>query len=95
VGLEISSKVRSKLAVKHNVSEEEVLECFSNRDGKLLTDKREEHKTDPLSQWFIAETDKRRKLKVVFIFIPEEGRTIIKSCFSPNPAEIKLYEKLK
>jgi hypothetical protein len=95
VGLDISSAVRRKLSFKHNVTEEEILECFINRDGKLLIDSREEHKTDPLTQWFIAETDKGRKLKVMAIFHQDSGKVTIKSCYSPSLEVIRIYEKFK
>ncbi|WP_380179350.1 hypothetical protein [Kalamiella sp. sgz302252] len=65
----ISQKVRLKLASKvPPVTESEIIECFSNRDGYLLEDTREDHKSDPPTQWFIAETDYGKKLKIVFIY---------------------------
>lgn len=73
MALVISSKVRLKLADKHNVTELEIEECFANRSGVFLEDTREGHKTELPTQWFIAETDSRRKLKVVFI---PKGRKI-------------------
>jgi hypothetical protein len=95
VGLEISNAVRHKLSSRHNVTEDEISECFDNRDGKFLTDTREEHKTSPLSQWFIAETDKGKLLKVVFMYYEEGKRVVIKSCFTPNSEEIRIYNKFK
>lgn len=93
--LEISRAVREKLLNRHKVTESEIEECFENRDGEFLVDSREEHKTDPLTQWFIAETDKRRKLKVVFIFYSDSGKVVIKTCYSPSPTVVELYEKYK
>lgn len=63
----ISQKIRDKLKSKHSVSEEDVAQCFANRTGTYLLDPREEHASDPPTQWFISETDFGRKLKVVFI----------------------------
>lgn len=67
MALKCSSAVKQKLADKHGVSLEEVQQCFANREGGLLEDTREAHKTDPPTQWFIAETDYGRRLKIVFI----------------------------
>ena len=67
MAIKISHKIREKLEEKHNVCEDEVVQCFANRDGHYLRDEREEHKSDPPTQWFIAETDYGRKLKVVFV----------------------------
>jgi hypothetical protein len=95
VELDISSAVKRKLFAKHSVTEEEILECFNNRDGNLLTDSREEHRTNPATQWFIADTDKGRTLKVIFIIHQDSGRVTIKSSFSPSATVIELYEKFK
>jgi len=43
----VSSKIREKLAEKHGVSEEEISQCFANREGRLLTDTREERVSEP------------------------------------------------
>lgn len=51
MALKCSSAVKQKLAQKHGVSLEEVQQCFANREGNLLEDIREEHKTDPPTQW--------------------------------------------
>lgn len=55
--LNISDKVKQKLAAKHNVLVEEIEQCFCNREKGFLMDTREEHASDPPTQWFIAETD--------------------------------------
>jgi hypothetical protein len=68
MGLIISTRVREKLANKiPPVTEEELLQCFENRSGKYLLDMREEHRTDPPTRWFIAQTHYGRELKVVFV----------------------------
>lgn len=87
----VSGRIRVKLKDKHNVTPEEVEECFFNRIGSLLEDDREEHRTDPPTQWFIAETDSGRKLKVVFI--ASANGLEIKTAYEPNQNEEKIYEK--
>jgi hypothetical protein len=90
----ITPAIRDKIEKKHGVSEREVHQCFENRDraGKLLLDTREQHKTDPPSQWFIARTNSNRLLKVIFV---RSGRDVfLKSAFEPNDVEIAIYNKL-
>ena len=89
--LKYSSAVKQKLAEKHGVSLEEVQQCFANREGGLLEDIREDHKTDPPSQWFIAETDYGRRLKVVFIL--KNGEILLKTAYGPNQKEDTIYRK--
>ncbi|PHQ25480.1 ADP-ribosyl-(dinitrogen reductase) hydrolase [Marinobacter guineae] len=89
--LKCSSAVKQKLAQKHGVSLEEVQQCFANREGNLLEDIREEHKTDPPTQWFIAETDYGRRLKVAFML--KNGDIIIKTAYEPNQTEERIYRK--
>lgn len=89
--LKYSSAVKQKLAEKHGVSLEEVQQCFANREGGLLEDTREDHKTDPPSQWFIAETDYGRRLKVVFIL--KNGDILLKTAYGPNQKEDAIYRK--
>lgn len=88
----ISQAVRAKLAGKARpVSEDEIAQCFANRQGKLLIDNREEHLTNPYTRWFIAETDYGRKLKVAYI--PDKEGIIIKSAYDPNDQEMCIYER--
>ena len=90
MALVISPKVRPKLAERHNVTELESEECFANRTSAYLEDTREDHKTEPLTQWFIAETDNGRKLKVVFIL--EENDITIRTAYEPNAIEQQIYD---
>lgn len=87
----ISQKIRDKLKSKHSVSEEDVAQCFANRTGTYLLDPREEHASDPPTQWFISETDFGRKLKVVFIL--KSGNIYLRTAFKPNEKEISIYSK--
>ena len=89
--LKISPDIQRKLSFKHSVTRLEVEQCFVNRSGRLLMDTREKHKTDPPTLWFLALTNQSRVLKIVYIQI---GSTIhLKSAFSPNETEIKIYSR--
>lgn len=88
----IHASVEAKLAEKHKVFRCEIIECFSNREGKLLEDTRAGNKTDPPTLWFVAETDHGRRLKVVFIK-QKNGSLIIKSAYEANQEEERIYRK--
>lgn len=90
--LEISPSVRAKLAAKDPpVTEAEIEQCFANRTGTYLVDTREQHRSNPPTRWFVAETDYGRKLKVVFI--PRESGFHIRTAYKANDDEIRIYEK--
>jgi len=92
-GLYISRRVQEKLDAKHGgISIDEIQQCFANRDGAFLRDTRAEHMTDPVSQWFIAETDRGRELKIVFM--NKNGDLHIKTAYEPNEDERTIYEKV-
>lgn len=86
----ISKKIHEKLATKHNVTTDEVAQCFANREGKFLIDTREIHASDPPTHWFISETNYGRKLKI--IFVPKDGDIYLRSAFAPNEAELRIYK---
>ena len=88
---DISPGVEKKLRDKHQVEPKEVLQCFENCDGQYLIDTREDHKTDPQTMWFVAETNKRRLLKVCFMQI--DGVVTIKTAYDANSDEIRIYKK--
>ena len=85
----ISPKIRDKLLAKHNVTQEEVEQCFANRNGKCIFDIREEHTTGNPTLWFIAETYYGRKLKVAFV--SENGNNYVRTAYEPSEATIKNY----
>lgn len=95
MGISISTAVRQKLATKHSVTEDEVIECFSSRiaNGKFLKDSREEHQTNPPSLWFIGTTDAGRRLKVVFIYCSDSKEFVIKTAYEANGEEVRIYKK--
>jgi hypothetical protein len=89
--LKISAVVLQKLLHKHKVKLDEIEECFMNRIKGFLVDTRENNATNPPTQWFIAETDKGRKLKIVFI--ASGSMYEIKTAYAPNSTEVKIYDK--
>lgn len=92
MSLKISHSVSAKLGDKNPpVTREEIEECFANRSGTYLEDTREQHKTDPPTKWFIAETYYGRKLKIAFI--QKGGNTIIRTAYEPNKEEIRIFNK--
>lgn len=89
--LVISPKVRIKLAERHHVTQDEIEQCFANRTGQFLEDTREDHATDPPTQWFISETDSGRTLKVVFIH--DNNDIIIRTTYESNAEQRRIYNK--
>jgi len=89
--LVVSAAIASKLHKKHHVSINEVEQCFLNREGNLLYDTRAKTKTIPPTLWFIALTNKNRKLKIVYI---QKGlQLILKTAYEPNDVELAIYER--
>lgn len=91
VKLSICPNVLQKLKEKHGVSRAQVFECFANRQGPMLLDTREEHKTNPPTKWFISETDMGLKLKIVYIRTDSEF--VVKSAYPPNFEELDIYAR--
>ena len=90
--LHISAAVREKLANKTPpVAESEIVQCFANRTGNYLMDTRADNLTNPITRWFIAETDFGRILKVAFM--PTVNGIVIKSAYDPNEVEKRIYSK--
>ena len=89
----ISKSVQNKLLEKHGVTRDEVIQCFANMRclTDTLIDDREDHKTDPPTQWFIGTTDAARTLKVVYIH--ETPYIYIKSAYKPEPEALRIYNK--
>ncbi|MBX9769949.1 MAG: hypothetical protein K2X29_01180 [Candidatus Obscuribacterales bacterium] len=91
MNLLISDAVQTKLREKHRVNEYEILECFVNRKRSTLIDNRERHRTDPPTRWFIADTDNRRRLKVVFIQLTRMD-FVIRTAYEPDVNEERFYQ---
>lgn len=90
--LVIAPDIRDKLESKHHVKEGEVHECFFNRDGPYLFEGEEDHQTDPPTEWFLAQTDRGRLLKVIFVF--RDGNIYLKSAFDANAKAQQIYTEL-
>lgn len=90
MALKISSDVKRKLHEKHSVSVREVKECFANKRAGDLEDTRADHKTNPPTRWFIAETDRGRLMKIIYML--DGGNNIhIKSAYEPEAAALRIY----
>ena len=89
--IQLSPSIRNKLAGKHLVSEDEVVQCFANQTHEPLVDSREEHLTDPRTRWFVAETDYGRKLKIMYV--PRGGWLYIKSAYDASPEIVRIYNR--
>jgi hypothetical protein len=87
----ISTAVLEKLKNKHGVTRREVEQCFENKVGNYLSDDREDHKTDPVTLWFVSLTNCNRLLKITFIFV--DGNIHIKSAYEPSDAVIEIYDR--
>jgi hypothetical protein len=90
--LVISPAIEGKLILKHQITRQDVEQCFLNRNRSYLIDNRINHQTEPATEWFIADTDRAILRKVVFIF--NEGLIYIKSAFPPNSTEIRIYNRI-
>ncbi|MGB9150146.1 MAG: ADP-ribosyl-(dinitrogen reductase) hydrolase [Burkholderiales bacterium] len=91
MNINCTPKVLQKLSTEHNVDITEVRQCFINRHGIFLLDPRAKHKTNPATEWFIAETNSGRKLKVCFVQV---GMQIdIKTAYEPNEIEVSIYNR--
>ncbi len=90
----ISDWVARKLLEKHDVTEPEVYQCFYNNTAKYVQDTRKEHRTNPPTLWFIAETDAKRRLKVVFLPY-SKTEYVLKTTFPPNKDEERLWKRHK
>ncbi len=89
--IQLSKSVRSKLSDKHGgVTEDEIRQCFANRNGQILIDSRAEHLTNPVTRWFIAETDRGRLLKIAYMPFAD-GSITIKTAYEPNETEFNTY----
>jgi uncharacterized DUF497 family protein len=86
----ISDAVLEKLKEKHAVERVDVEHCFANLKGWFLEDRRSDHVRTLPTLWFIAETNKKRCLKVVFQDLGDEGLRVI-TAYEPNQHEKSIY----
>lgn len=87
----ISEKVRIKIEQKHSLTITEVHEAISGRLAGILEDTREEHLSDPPTQWFIGSTDFGKQIKIAFIY--KDDTMIIRTAYEANPQELAIYSK--
>lgn len=93
MGFKFSRSVIEKLRAKHNLTQREVMECFANGEGIYFIDNREENKTDPPTQWFMAPTNRGRMLKVCFMLVDDD--IVIKTAFEPEKSvHLEMYIEL-
>ena len=90
----ISASVREKLkSPDHNVTEAEIEQCFASRGPKECKDTRDRHMTNPVTRWFVAETDYGRRLKVMYMLHEADGIVEIKSAYPATENVLRIYEK--
>lgn len=87
----ISPEIEAKLREKHQLNRADVVQAFLNRDGECLIDTREQHRTNPATEWFIAANDKGQCIKIAFV--PDNGKIYLRTAYLANPEEIRIYEK--
>ena len=87
----ISKAIEQKLKNKHKVSMREIAECLRNRPNKALIDDRQQHRTFPPTQWFIAETAAGRELKVVFIQL-SANQIALKTAYDADEIAKRFYK---
>jgi hypothetical protein len=77
----ISPKIQQKIADPSHgsLTERDVRECFMNRCGRVCLDDREEHKTDPVTKWFVASNHQGRALKIVYV--EDDEHVYLKSAY--------------
>lgn len=93
IPLIVAPQIRDKLLKKHQVQEIEVVECFLNHESSdYITDDREDHRTDPPTLWFIGETHRGRRLKIVFVH--RDGNLYLKSAYDASEAAKRIYDEL-
>lgn len=91
MAIKLSNTVQQKLSEKHGgVSADEIRQCFANLDCPPKIDSRSEHLTNPVTRWFIAETDYGRLLKICYMPYPN-GDYVIKTAYEPNAVEIAAF----
>ncbi len=75
------------------VTEKEVHECFENHDGRLCWDNRPQHLdgNGRPCPWFVAETNSRRLLKIMFV---RDGEDLyLKSAYPATGRVHEIYER--
>ena len=88
-----SPNIIDKILLVHKVDILEVEEAFNNWVGRPLIDDRKQHRTNPPTIWFCAETTDGRILKIVGIPLVETKEFVLKSAYEASDWEINFYEE--
>jgi hypothetical protein len=88
--IRISPDVLEKIT-ERNIRVIEIDQCFLNRAGGLCDDTRAHHLTNPITKWFVAETDKGRLLKIMYV--PTAEGVDLKSAYEAKAEICRIYEK--
>lgn len=87
-----SPKITKKLKEKHNVTTQEVEQCFFNSGSDAIEDKRAKNSSSHPTLCFIAQTNAGRELKVCFVFVPP-NKVFIKTGYDPSEVEQAIFSK--
>ena len=90
--LYISDAIEQKLSNKHSLTRIEVEEAWAAYDGITLVDDREEHLTNPPTEWFLVKAPTGKILKVVFV-PDDDGICYLKSAYEANQAVIRMFKR--
>lgn len=89
----VSEKIKAKIGGDDHggVTEREVRECFMSRCGRICQDGREEHRTDPPTVWFVAESHLGRWLKIVYV--EDDEHIYLKSAYPATKSVQDMFER--
>jgi hypothetical protein len=76
----ISADVEKKLSEKHGLDRATVEQVWKVYTGITLEDDREQHKTDPATEWFLIRDSSGQILKIVFV-LDDDGIAYLKSAY--------------
>ena len=93
MALIISPEIEAKIgsADHGQITRKEVEECFDNHCGRYALDHRPQHldsQGNPCP-WFVAETNRRRRLKIMFV--QENGNIYLKSAYPATQSVVDLF----
>jgi hypothetical protein len=94
VKIRISEDVLKKIAAQtpeRNITPLEVEQCFMNVEHGYCEDTRAQHLTNPLTKWFVADTDRGRTLKIMFV--PGPDGVDLKSAYEATEEICRIYKK--
>lgn len=93
--LVISPAIRKKIGRDDHggITEKDVRECFTNHCRGYCYDRRPQHldREGKPSMWFVAETNARRVLKIMFV--RENESIVLKSAYPATETVQRLFDK--